>query len=93
MVTERTDIPPPEDTKKRYDFDRVKPGTSWHVETNAERCRVLLAFKYWAKNIKKVPAKATSKRVGAEDPDGPGFRIWFVSDRKAPPAKPAQEEI
>lgn len=90
MVKERIDIPAPDGAQSRYEFDKVRPGASWHVDTNGERCRVLTAFSYWAKNIKKIPAKAMSKKVGAEDPDGPGYRIWFVSTRKSPPEKPAE---
>lgn len=69
--------------RSRYNFDLIKPGASVHVKDNAERCRVMAAFKYWSK---QKPARrgayATSAKVGNEDPKGPGFRIWFKSKRE-----------
>lgn len=91
-VKMRIDIDPPTPRSKRYDFDKLRPGASWHVETNAERLRILSAFKYWASNIKRVPARATSLKVDATDPDGPGYRIWFVSTRPQPAPAPQQPE-
>ena len=91
-VKMRIDIDPPAPRSKRYDFDKLRPGASWHVQTNAERLRILSAFKYWAANIKKVPARATSLKVDATDPDGEGYRIWFVSKRPHPAAAPQQPE-
>ena len=67
--------------RKRYDFDLVRPGASTHAATDAERCRIMAAFKYWARKTKNVGAYATSAKVGDEDPKGPGFRIWFKSKR------------
>lgn len=69
--------------RTRYDFSKLRPGASLHVATDAERCRVMAAFKYF---VKKRPttmagAYATSAKVGAEDPRGPGFRVWFKSAR------------
>ena len=72
----------------RYNFDGIRPGASIHVADDAERCRVMAAFKYWARKTKKIGAYATSAKVGAEDPKGPGFRIWFKS-RKDDAAKTA----
>ena len=83
-MKERTDLEEPVRGHRRYNFDRLRPGTSWHVDTNEERCRVMASFTYWAKNIKKIPARATSLKVDETDPDGPGFRIWFVSTRPKP---------
>ena len=73
----------PEDRKKarsRYNFDGIRPGASLHVADDAERCRVMAAFKYWSKQRpERRGAYATSAKVGAEDPRGPGFRVWFKS--------------
>ena len=72
-----------ERARTRYNFDQVRPGASLHVETDAERCRVMAAFKYWSKQKQeRRGAYATSSKVGDEDPNGPGFRIWFKSKRE-----------
>lgn len=69
--------------RSRYNFAGVKPGDSTHVTTDAERVRVMMAFKYWATNIKKTTdAYATSHKVGDEDERGPGYRIWFKSKHR-----------
>ncbi len=66
--------------RSRYNFDRIQRGASLHVATDAERCRVMAAFKYWSKQRpERRGAYATSAKVGTEDPKGPGFRIWFLS--------------
>ena len=95
-MKERLDIQPPARGHQRYNFDSLRPGASWHVETNEERTRILSAFKYWAANIKKIPARATSQKVDETDPDGPGYRIWFLSARPKTmqaPAAPKNDEI
>ena len=66
--------------RTRYNFDQIRPGASLHVQTDAERCRVMAAFKYWTKQrADRREAYATSAKVGSEDPRGPGFRVWFNS--------------
>ena len=68
--------------RSRYNFDKIKPGASLHVQDDAERCRVMAAFKYWTqRDVKRRGAYSTSAKVGDEDPKGPGFRIWFKSRR------------
>lgn len=95
MTLERfTNIEPPTESKQRnrYNFDQFKPGDSTHVATDRERRNVLIAFKYWAHHIRKAKgAYATSRKVGADDPAGEGYRIWFMS-RKAE-ATAAKDEI
>lgn len=81
-MKERLDVVKPARGGEKYDFARLRPGASWHVDTDKERTRVLAAFTYWAKNIRKIQAKATSLKVDASDPDGPGYRIWFLSLRQ-----------
>lgn len=82
--------------RTRYNFNMIRAGASLHVKDNAERCRVLAAFKYWTQQdkAKRGNAYATSAKVGDEDPRGPGFRIWFKSkrlDAQALAAKADQE--
>ena len=69
--------------RTKYNFALVKPGASLHVTTDAERCRVLAAFRYWAlqDKPKRGGAYATSAKVGEDDPRGAGWRIWFKSKR------------
>lgn len=68
--------------RTKYNFDRLRPGASLHVADDAERCRVMAAFKYWSQQRpERSGAYATSAKVGNEDPRGPGFRIWFKSRR------------
>lgn len=70
--------------RSKYDFAGLKKGSSLHVKTNSERNRLLAAFNYWGTNIKKNGAWATSRKVGEDDPDGPGFRVWFMTqDRRS----------
>lgn len=71
-----------ERARTRYNFDLIRPGASLHVPDDAERCRVMAAFKYWARSMKhpnRRGAYATSAKVGDDDPRGAGFRIWFKS--------------
>lgn len=70
--------------RTKYDFSMIKAGSSLHVATSGERNRLLAAFKYWAKNTQKKGAWATSRKVGADDPDGIGFRVWFMRERDKP---------
>ena len=68
--------------RTKYNFDSLRPGASLHVADDAERCRVMAAFKYWSQQkSERRGAYATSAKVGNEDPRGPGFRIWFKSRR------------
>lgn len=67
--------------RTRYNFDKLQVGASLHVADDAERCRVMAAFKYWTHRTRNDRAYATSAKVGDEDPKGPGFRIWFKSRR------------
>ena len=72
-----------EKQRTRYNFDKIKPGASLHARDDAERCRVMAAFKYWAhRDPRRRTAYATSAKVGDEDPKGPGYRIWFKSRRE-----------
>lgn len=81
-----TGIEPPEEkrTRAEYNFYQFKPGDSTHVKTERERRNVLIAFRYWAKHIRKVGdrAYATSRKVGPDDVAGEGYRIWFMSRGK-----------
>lgn len=82
-------VPKPKASDRtKYNFDQVKPGASVHVLTDSERCRMMMAFRYWATKTKKIGAYATSSKVGDDDPRGPGFRIWFRSKRADPAAAP-----
>lgn len=81
-MNRRTNIDKPAGTKKdRYDFGIFKPGDSTHAKDAGERSRIMTAFKYWADKNPKAQgdAYATSLKVDATDPDGPGYRIWFMS--------------
>ena len=73
--------------KAKYDFSGVRPGSSAWVATQAERVRLLSAFKYWVKNNRdmrvRANAYAVSEKVGQSDPDGTGFRVFFKT-REAP---------
>ena len=97
----RKDIAPPAERKKVMLFDGVRPGDSIHVQTATERTNYLVAFKYWVEQsvanknraaMQKSGAYATSRKVGDDDPDGPGYRIWFLS-RVKPDAEPKGDEI
>ena len=78
------DVPQKNETQRsRYNFDRIRPGASLHVVDDADRCRVMAAFKYWTKgDPNRRGAYATSAKVDDDDPKGPGFRIWFRSKRE-----------
>ena len=104
----RKDLPPPPEKRKTMRFDGLKSGDSIHVKTATERANYLVAFKYWVeqsisnperKAMQNSGAYATSRKVGDEDPDGPGYRIWFLSrvkpDDKAPAdsAEKSRDEI
>ena len=81
--------------RTKYNFYLVKPGASLHVETDAERCRVLAAFRYWAlqDKQKRSGAYATSAKVGEDDPRGAGYRIWFKSKRRDAERMAAQVDM
>lgn len=84
--------------KSKYDFSHVKLGSSLHVSTSEERARLVAAFNYWGKYGKGKGAWATSRKVDATDPDGAGFRVWFMAaDKKdigvIKIGAPAEDEI
>jgi len=90
------------DTKKkytRYDFRQAVHGTSVHVETSAERGRVMSAFKDYTTRTGKGHLYAMSHKVDATDPRGEGYRVFFRSRIEdsptidGAPAATAQEEI
>lgn len=72
--------------RRRYDFNRVTPGTSAWVKTSADRVRMLAAFKYWVSTNKedriRLNAYAVSEKVGEDDPRGEGYRVFFKSKEK-----------
>lgn len=61
------------------DFAAAKEGQSFHVKTAEEYNRIASNFKYWKKK-NDAQLKISRRAVGADDPDGPGFRIWYVND-------------
>lgn len=99
MTKSRIDVPPPSEKRhKRIDFNLLRPKDgkvhSLHVPTAGDRARVMVAFRYWVENIARVQAHAISKKVDATDPDGPGYRIWFMSGpRDSAGAEPKGDEI
>lgn len=85
MTKSRIDVDPPKEKRRRQiDFWKLRPNRetgqvhSIHVLTAGERARIAVAFRYWAEHVAKIDAHAITKRVDETDPDGPGYRIWFM---------------
>ena len=91
-------LPPPLANKSLWDFRQIRSGDSIHVLTKSERANCVVSFRYWVEHavsnpdrawMQKHGAYATSRKVGPEDPDGPGYRIWFLSRVKPEDKDPA----
>lgn len=63
----------------RPDFDTARVGQSFHVQTREEYQRILSSFVYW-KSKNDTNLKLSRRKVNASDPDGQGYRVWFVYD-------------
>lgn len=63
-------------SSRKYDFSTVKGGVSLWVETHADRVGAMKAFEAW-KEKSGSRLVAVSRRVGAEDKRGAGYRVFF----------------
>lgn len=81
MEIEYGAAPEPE-PKLKYDFTDVRNGATIWVATNNERMAITKAFIRW-KESRGSNLSATSAAVGAKDPRGAGYRIWFKSEATA----------
>lgn len=77
----RSNVPAPKPIKRISDtFKRMRHGDSMHVgKTEYERVKVMSSFIAWAKR-KNSTMTATSRKVDATDPDGAGYRVWFLNE-------------
>ncbi|UNY40304.1 hypothetical protein KLEP181_gp65 [Paracoccus phage vB_PmaP_KLEP18-1] len=69
-------------SRGKYDWTVVKPGVSVHVDTLVQAHSIRASFVYWQSKGNAQGLKTTRRRVDHTDPDGPGYRIWFVEAGK-----------
>ena len=89
----RSDIPMPEGKKPRgyirAIFDAAKHGDSVHVKTAGEAASLQTNFlKSGMAHRKNM--KIARRSVGSEDPEGPGYRMFFLSLPGKPPEDPPE---
>lgn len=84
-----TDVPMIRKVQAKYPFDDMMPGDSLHFRLEVLRKRALVAFRGWVIRTGNHHLVAVSRRVGDDDPKGPGWRMW-VQDRDV--LKRQQEE-
>ena len=76
----RTDIPMPKKARgrpRRYDFTKVKPGDSMHAIDHVHSQSIRGSFLHYCRT-RDLAMTTTRLKVGANDPDGPGYRVWFI---------------
>lgn len=77
----RDDVQPP--VRRGYGkwanmFAQIKHGQSVHAADHAEASSIQISFMRWA-GRNGIEMKPALRRVDATDPDGAGYRIWFVN--------------
>lgn len=76
-MTVRYDIAPPKSLEERYDFASIKTGASLWFEFKKECAEVTRHYEEWSKRNGACMTTSFAE-VGKDDPDGPGFRLWFT---------------
>jgi hypothetical protein len=91
----RNDIPMPQGKKPRgfarAIFDAAKHGDSVHVKTAGEAISLYSNFMKSGMAHRKH-MRITRHAVGNEDPEGPGYRMFFISLPGEPPSAPPKTE-
>lgn len=64
---------------RKYRFDSIAHGDSVHVETEKEMRSLRQSFRSYMQVRGRSDMRATSRAVDETDPEGTGWRIWFLS--------------
>jgi hypothetical protein len=73
----RGDVPLPSTAAMKHGFETAQHGHSVWFATETEYATMTNSFKRWAAKSGST-LKTTARKVGREDPEGKGYRVWFV---------------
>lgn len=84
-------VPMPSDTRqgwgpgrRKYDFTSIAHGDSIHVASKAEVKTIRQSYTGYATRRGLTGFRVQEQKVGADDPRGAGWRVFFVSTLEAP---------
>lgn len=79
--------------RKKYDFDSIQHGDSIHTATQVGAVSIRSSYKSYADRRDGARFVLRQAKVGADDPRGPGYRVFFLQAEAEAPGSQDSDEI